>query len=65
METARKLRTHDDLLARPEDARAEIHAGTVVTQPSGLPEHGRLVGGLSDDDLDGRDGGSIMPRPRT
>ncbi len=46
----------------PEDARAEVIAGAVVTPPSPLPRHaraqrslGRFVGGPFDDD-DGRGG---------
>ncbi len=38
--------TYEDLLALPEDERAEIIAGEVVTLPSGLPEHGWSQGWL-------------------
>jgi Uma2 family endonuclease len=62
MEPARKLATWADLLALPEDVRAEVIAGAVVTPPSPLPRHaraqralGRFVGGPYDDD-DGRGG---------
>lgn len=54
--------TYEDLLALPEDEKAEIIAGEIVVQPAGLPEHGRSqgwlwsrVGGAYDDD-DGRGG---------
>ncbi len=46
MATAAKLATYDDLLALPEEVRAEVLGGELVTQPSGLPEHGRLQAGL-------------------
>lgn len=59
---AKGLATYDDLLATPENVRAEVIAGTVVTSPSPLPRHskvqravGRFVGGPFDDD-DGRGG---------
>jgi hypothetical protein len=43
MESARKLATYADLLAMPDDARAEIVGGEVVTQPAPLPKHSRIV----------------------
>jgi Uma2 family endonuclease len=62
MDPARRLATYSDLLALPEDARAEIVAGEVLVQPSPLPRHnriartlGRFIGGPFDDD-DGRGG---------
>jgi Uma2 family endonuclease len=57
-----KLATYADLLALPEDARAEIIGGQVVTAPSPLPTHGRtqltlgrFIGGPYDQD-DGHGG---------
>ncbi len=54
---APKMATYADLLAFPEELRAEVIAGTVVTTPSPLPKHsktqralGRFVGGPFDDD---------------
>lgn len=62
MDAARKLATYDDLLALPEDVRAEIIQGTIVTLPSPLPRHAKaqralagFIGGPFDDD-DGRGG---------
>ncbi len=62
MDAARKLATYEDLLALPEDVRAEVIDGVLVTPPSPLPRHshvqGRLrslVGGPFDDE-DGRGG---------
>jgi Uma2 family endonuclease len=43
MEAARKLATYADLLALPEDVRAEILAGEIITMPSPLPRHNRTV----------------------
>jgi Uma2 family endonuclease len=61
-EIARQLATYTDLLALPEDVRAEILAGVIVTAPAPLPKHsnaqralGRFVGGPFHDD-DGRGG---------
>lgn len=58
----RGLATYADLLALPEDARAEVLAGEIVTTPVPLPRHskvqraaGRFLGGPFDDD-DGRGG---------
>lgn len=60
--TAPKLATYEDLLRLPEDVRAEVIAGEVVTAPSPLPKHskaqralGRFIGGPFDDD-DGHGG---------
>ena len=59
---APKFATYADLLMLPEDARAEVLAGEIVTSPAPLPRHSkvqramsRFVGGPFDDD-DGRDG---------
>jgi Uma2 family endonuclease len=59
MDAARRMATYEDLLALPEDARAEVLAGEVVTSPSPLPRHAkaqgalrRFVGGPFDDDDD-------------
>lgn len=60
--TQRKLATYADLLALPEDARAEVLAGEVVVSPAPLPRHSavqrsasRFLGGPFHDD-DGRGG---------
>ncbi len=60
--SAPRLATYDDLLALPEDVRAELIAGSVRVLPSVLPRHamvqralGRFVGGPFDDD-DGHGG---------
>jgi Uma2 family endonuclease len=57
VDPARKLATYEDLLALPEDVRAQVIDGEVVTQPAPLPRHarvqralGRFVGGPFDDD---------------
>jgi Uma2 family endonuclease len=62
MQSARKHATYADLLALPEDVRAEILDGEIRVAPSPLPRHARaqraigsLVGGPYDDD-DGRGG---------
>ncbi len=59
---APKLATYADLLALPEDVRAEVIAGDIVTSPSPLPRHAhvqgsacRYIGGPFQDD-DGRGG---------
>lgn len=59
---AQRLATYEDLLALPEDVRAEIVGGQIVTAPAPLPKHskaqralGAFVGGPFDDD-DGRGG---------
>lgn len=46
MYPAAKPATYDDLLALPEDVRAEVVDGQIVTAPSPLPEHSRAAGGL-------------------
>jgi len=58
----RKLATYADLLALPQDTRAEVLAGDVVLSPAPLPRHSkaqgsarRFLGGPFDDD-DGRGG---------
>lgn len=62
MEPLAKLATYGDLLALPEDVRAEVLAGDIVVQPSPLPGHNRIarslsrfIGGPFDDD-EGRGG---------
>ncbi len=62
MTAARKLATYDDLLALPEDVRAEVLRGALEVSPAPLPRHSRVqgalrrfVGGPFDDD-DGRGG---------
>jgi Uma2 family endonuclease len=59
---AARLATYDDLLAFPEDVRAEIFDGQIVVSPSPLPRHSkaqgsmrRFIGGPFDDD-DGHGG---------
>ena len=62
MEAARRLLTYEDLLAAPEDAKAEIVEGVLETLPSPLPRHSRVQGSLRSligrafDDDDGRGG---------
>ena len=46
MQTARRLATYEDLLRLPDDQRAEIIAGEIITSPSVLPRHSRVQGGL-------------------
>jgi Uma2 family endonuclease len=62
MDPAARLKTYDDLLALPEDERAEVLSGQLVTLPSPSPRHSRaqgalrrLIGGPYDDD-DGHGG---------
>ena len=57
MDPARKLATYADLQALPEDTRAEIVHGAILTQPAPLPRHAkaqgalrRFLGGPFDDD---------------
>lgn len=62
MAIARKLATYDDLLALPEDVRAEILAGEIVAQPSAGRGHQFITGRISRKvegpfDFDGRIGG--------
>jgi Uma2 family endonuclease len=60
-----KLATYADLLSLPEDVRAEVIAGKVVTSPAALPRHsnvqgairGFLGGSFHDDDGRGGPGG--------
>jgi Uma2 family endonuclease len=59
---AQKLAVYQDLLRLPDDVRAEILAGHVITAPAPLPKHskaqralGNFVGGPFDDD-DGHGG---------
>jgi Uma2 family endonuclease len=56
-DAAQRLATFRDLLALPEDVRAEILGGEIITAPAPLPRHskaqralGRFVGGPFDDD---------------
>jgi Uma2 family endonuclease len=62
MQRGRRPATYDDILALPEDVRAELVAGEVVVSPAPLPRHARVqrvlggvLGGPFDDD-DGRGG---------
>jgi len=48
MTAAPKLATYADLLATPEDVKAEILAGELVVQPSAVFEHGYSQGGVID-----------------
>jgi Uma2 family endonuclease len=59
---AGKLASYEDLLSLPDNVRAEILDGHIVTMPAPLPRHskpqraiGRFIGGPFDDD-DGRGG---------
>jgi len=61
-DAAPKLATYEDLLALPDDVRAEVLGGRIVTAPAPLPKHskaqralGSFVGRPFDDD-DGRGG---------
>ena len=61
-DAARRLATFRDLLELPEDVRAEVLGGEIVTAPAPLPRHskaqralGRFIGGPFDDD-DGHGG---------
>lgn len=67
MTAANKLATYDDLLAIPEDVKAEILGGELVTQPSPSFSHVKVQGGMShylggpfDFDHDGPDGWWIV-----
>lgn len=59
---ASKLATYADLLALPEDVRAEVIAGEIVTSPAALPRHSKVQGAIRGfvgqpfDDDDGRGG---------
>jgi Uma2 family endonuclease len=65
MTAARKYATYDDLARLPEDIRAEVISGTLVSMPSPRPRHsnvqrtlGRYIGGpFHDDDGFGGPGG--------
>jgi Uma2 family endonuclease len=46
MTAAPRLATYADLLATPEDVKAEILAGELVVQPSALPEHSYAQAGV-------------------
>lgn len=46
MDAARKLATYADLLALPEDVKAEIIEGSLVTMPSPRPRHSNVQGAL-------------------
>jgi len=46
MDAARKFATYEDLLALPEDVKAEIIGGSVVTMPSPRPRHANVQGSL-------------------
>lgn len=47
MEPAHKPATYADLLSLPEDVKAEIVAGQVITAPSPLPEHSRAADAIN------------------
>lgn len=56
-DAATRLATYADLLALPEDVRAEILGGSLITAPAPLPKHsnaqralGRFIGGPFHDD---------------
>jgi Uma2 family endonuclease len=57
-----KPATYADLLALPDDVRAEVIAGEVVTTPAALPRHSKVQGairgfvGIPFDDDDGKGG---------
>lgn len=65
MDPDRRLATYDDLLALPEDVKAEVIHGSVVTLPSALPRHSNVQRALAsfigrpfhDDDGRGGPGG--------
>lgn len=46
MTAALRLATYDDLLAVPEDVRAEVIRGAIVTAPAPLPRHSKVQGAL-------------------
>ncbi|MBI2893336.1 MAG: Uma2 family endonuclease [Deltaproteobacteria bacterium] len=57
MRPARRLATYEDLMGLPEDVRAEIIGGEILTMPAPRPRHSkpqgalrRFVGGPYDDD---------------
>ncbi|CAN5259337.1 hypothetical protein BH09MYX1_BH09MYX1_55840 [soil metagenome] len=65
MDPARRLATYEDLLALPEDARAELLSGTITTSPAPLPRHAKVQANVlrfigtpfDDDDGNGGPGG--------
>lgn len=65
MEPAKRAATYDDLLALPEDARAEVIGGELLMSPAPLPRHAKAQGALrsligkpfDDDDSRGGPGG--------
>ena len=66
-DAAPRLATYEDLIALPQDVRAEVIAGQVVTAPSVLPRHARAagaiahsIGGPFDQDGDGPGGWWIL-----
>lgn len=68
MSTAHKLATYDDLLAYPEDVKAEVLGGEIYVQPSALPDHchaqfalGHFIGGPFHGYGDGPGGWWILP----
>lgn len=46
VEPARKLARYADLLVLPQDVRAEILSGAIVTAPAPLPKHSKAQGAL-------------------
>ena len=64
-DAAPRLATYEDLLTLPEDVRAEVLGGQVVTAPAPLPKHSKAQGALrsfigrpfDDDDGHGGPGG--------
>lgn len=57
MHAAKKLATYEDLLALPENVKAEVIHGALVVPPAPLPRHSsvqgklrRFIGGAFDDD---------------
>lgn len=65
MTAARKLASYEDLLALPEDVRAEVIRGAIEVAPAPLPRHAKVQGALrgfigkpfDDDDGAGGPGG--------
>ena len=67
-DAAPRLASYEDLIALPEDTRAEVIAGQIVTAPAALPRHARAaaaiarsIGGPFDQDSDGPGGWWILP----
>ncbi|MDD9945457.1 MAG: hypothetical protein OXU20_30715 [Myxococcales bacterium] len=46
-DAAPRLATYEDLFALPQDVRAEVIVGQVVTPPSVLPRHARAAGAIA------------------